>query len=104
MRHAAQQNDPSASALETALRYALAIGLALVLVLPAARGSSDTLGWLPLWLLAMPATALWAVRGFPLPARAQDVAIAKAPPRRRGGPQARRRARGAARRDLARAA
>ena len=79
--------------LEDALRYAIAIGVVLVLLLPAARGFSETLGWLPLWLLAMPAVALWALRGFPLPRRATPGALAMPARRRRTSPQARRRSR-----------
>lgn len=88
--------------LETALRYTLAIGATLVLLLPGARGFSDTVGWLPLWLLAMPAMALWALRGFPLPRRGDDVGTLAR--RRRIGPQAHRRSRSTQRRVLARAA
>ena len=54
--------------LEAVLRYAIAIGLVLVLLLPAARGSHAALGWLPLWLLAMPVSAWWALHRFALPA------------------------------------
>ncbi|PJL60095.1 hypothetical protein [Stenotrophomonas maltophilia] len=42
-------------------------GLALVLVWPAARGSSAWLGWLPMWLVGMPFAAWWALLRFPLP-------------------------------------
>ena len=91
--------------LEDALKYALAIGSVLVLLLPGARGSSEALGWLPLWLLGMPAVALWALKGFPLPGRAMEEAAATpASRRRRAGPQARRRIRGPVRRALSRAA
>ncbi|HEU0307105.1 MAG TPA: hypothetical protein VFR30_09075 [Lysobacter sp.] len=89
--------------LEDILRYALATGMVLVLLLPAARGFSETLGWLPLWLLAMPGVALWALRGFPLPRRAAPALVTTAR-RRRSGPQARRRTRGLSRRPLSRAA
>jgi hypothetical protein len=85
------------------LRYVLAIGAVLVLLLPAARGFSETLGWLPLWLLVMPSTALWALHGFRLPRRtAAPSAISFA--RRRSGPQARRRVRFTQRRLLPQAA
>lgn len=89
--------------LEDLLKYALAIGGVLVVLLPGARGSSEALGWLPLWLLAMPAVALWALKGFPLP-RPAAAAVAPASRRRRPGPQARRRGRSLARRMLSRAA
>ncbi|HEU4774847.1 MAG TPA: hypothetical protein VFS82_10080, partial [Lysobacter sp.] len=46
------------------LRYAVAIGAVLVALLPDARGSSELIGWLPLWLLGMPLVAWWAVHRF----------------------------------------
>lgn len=102
MRHAEPTRDDLAFLLEDLPRYALAIGAALVLLVPAARGFSPTFGWLPLWLLAMPAAAWWALCGFRLPQRnAEPVATAR---RRRTAPQARRRGRGSATRGLARAA
>jgi len=102
MRHAEPTRDDLVLLLEDLPRYALAIGAALVLLVPAARGFSPTFGWLPLWLLAMPAAAWWAQRGFGLPKRAAEpVTTAR---RRRTGPQARRRVRGTASRGLARAA
>ena len=36
---------------------ALAAGFALVATVPAARAFSETFGWMPLWLLGMPASA-----------------------------------------------
>ena len=91
--------------LEDTLKYALAIGSVLVLLLPGARGFSETLGWLPLWLLGMPTVALWALKGFPLPGHAtEEVAAMPALRRRRSGPQARRRPRTVARRQFLRAA
>jgi hypothetical protein len=103
MRHA----DPAAPdfqpRLEGALRYALAIGATLVVLFPGARGFSEALGWLPLWLLAMPAVALWALRGFPLPRRAPPTGACEHR-RRRSIPQARRRQGAVSRRALARAA
>lgn len=103
MRHAEPTRDDLVLLLEDLPRYALAIGAALVLLLPAARGFSPTFGWLPLWLLAMPAAAWWALRGFRLPMRpaSEPMAVAR---RRRAGPQARRRGRSPAGRALARAA
>ncbi|KQY55234.1 hypothetical protein ASD14_01710 [Lysobacter sp. Root494] len=87
------------------MKYALAIGGVLVLLLPGARGFSETLGWLPLWLLGMPAAAFWALKRFPLPHRAvEEMAAMPVSRRLRSGPQARRRARGVARRVLSRAA
>ncbi|XFC40568.1 hypothetical protein ACEF39_003618 [Stenotrophomonas indicatrix] len=52
--------------LRAAPQIALA-GLAVVLVWPAARGSSVWLGWLPLWLVGMPLAAWWALLRCPLP-------------------------------------
>ena len=70
--------------LDSALRQAVILGTVAVLLIPAARGSSDWLGWLPLWLVGMPLAAWWSLRGFPLP----RVAL-RLPRRRRA--QARRR-------------
>ena len=50
--------------LERGLRVVLGLGLALVLFLPVARGYSDWLGWMPLWLVGMPAVALWSLHRF----------------------------------------
>lgn len=89
--------------LEQALHYAIAIGAVLVLLLPGARGMHAALGWLPLWLLAMPLVALWALHRFRLPRGHQPTrpAIARV---RRSVPQARRRARPPRREGLPRAA
>ncbi|MGH8027801.1 MAG: hypothetical protein ACREO0_13855, partial [Pseudoxanthomonas sp.] len=84
---------PANSQLERSLRLMLSAGLALVVLLPAARGHSDWLGWLPMWLVGMPAVALWSLHRFRLPAG--KVASAGSPAssrRRRPGAQARRRA------------
>lgn len=80
--------------LERSLRLILLTGLALVILLPAARGHSDWLGWLPMWLVGMPAVALWSLHRFRLPLR---KAVSRndawqSPRRRRPGTQARRRA------------
>jgi hypothetical protein len=89
-RHeAADPVDPRVIAV---VRYAIAIGAVLVLLLPAARGSHATLGWLPLWLLAMPLSAWWALHRFALPGWPQAPA-GVLPRRRRTGVQARRRSR-----------
>ena len=89
---AASLPDPR---LAAALRHILLAGIALVLVVPAARGQSHWLGALPLWLVAMPAASLWALHRFPLPRMlrrpAGGMATASAGARRRRGPQARRR-------------
>ncbi|TWI14422.1 hypothetical protein [Aerolutibacter ruishenii] len=84
--------------LDEALKLLLAVGAVLVLLLPAARGSVASVGWLPMWLLGMPLVALWATRGFRLPWGGREPAAAIARPRRRRSlPQARRRARPAGR-------
>lgn len=62
---------------ERYLRSAVILGALAVLLVPAARGSSDWFGFLPLWLLGMPLAAWWSVAGFPLPR------VAAALPRRR---------------------
>lgn len=54
--------------LDATLRQAVILGTLAVLLVPAARGSSEWLGWLPLWLVGMPLAAWWSLRGFPLPA------------------------------------
>jgi hypothetical protein len=67
------------------------LGLLLVLAWPAARGHSAWLGWLPLWLLGMPLSALWALHRFPLPRlRAFDPRMAVPRRGRPARPQARR--------------
>ena len=53
--------------LDSALRHAVILGTLAVLLIPAARGSSEWFGWLPLWLVGMPLAAWWSLRGFPLP-------------------------------------
>lgn len=84
--------------IEDALRYAVAIGAVLVLLLPVARGSHAAIGWLPLWLLAMPLSAWWALHRFRLPVGATNPAATPVATRpRRVAAQARRRARPARR-------
>lgn len=53
--------------LDAVLRHAVILGTLAVLLLPAARGSSEWMGWLPLWLVGMPLAAWWSLRGFPVP-------------------------------------
>ena len=88
------------------LRYAIAIGATLVLLLPAARGSHEALGWLPLWLLAMPLSGWLALRWSRRAVAPEVVPRSEAIParRRRIGPQARRRPLPASRSALPRAA
>ena len=74
--------------LDAVLRHAVIIGTLAILFIPAARGSTQWLGWLPLWLVGMPLAAWWSLRGFPLP----QMAMARVPRRRRA--QALRRGRG----------
>lgn len=103
--HIRREDRPAASCFEDVLRHAVAIGAVLVLLLPAARGFHEQLGWLPMWLLAMPAAAWWGVRGFALPRfrRGVDAGARRARPRR-AGPQARRRNRAGLRATWSRAA
>lgn len=90
-KDAAVTADPQ---LERSLRLVLLTGLVLVLLLPAARGQSDWLGWLPMWLVGMPAVALWSLHRFRLPLRkvASGKDALQSPRHRRPGTQARRRA------------
>ena len=74
--------------LDAILRHAVILGTLAILFIPAARGSTQWLGWLPLWLVGMPLAAWWSLRGFPLP----QMAMARVPRRRRA--QALRRGRG----------
>lgn len=86
---AAMTTEPR-SLLDELLCTALAVGLVLVLVLPSARGMSAA-GWLPLWLVGMPAVAWWALRGFPLPSPRSKIAVRVPSARpRHAAPQARR--------------
>jgi hypothetical protein len=70
--------------LDALLRQLVVLGALAVLLVPAARGSSAWLGWLPLWLLGMPLAAWWSLRRFPLPALAVRL------PRRRRAQATRR--------------
>ncbi len=62
------------SALEKALRYWFATGLLGVCLVPALRGSSEWIGWWPLWLVGMPLAAWWALHRFRLPPAAPALA------------------------------
>ena len=68
-------------------------GTVAVLLLPVARTQTVVLGWLPLYLVAMPASALWALHGFALPRWPMAEAREGQGRRRRRAPQARRRER-----------
>ena len=101
MHHTATGTGPTPDALgiratlDAALRHGLAVAVVVLVLVPAARGHHEALGWLPMWLLGMPAVALWVLRGCPVPtARPAAPARVTVPARaRRSGPQARRRAR-----------
>ena len=87
--------------LDSLLRQAVVLGSLVVLLVPAARGHGTWLGWWPLWLVGMPLSAWWSLRGFPLPALA---GVLRRTTRRAVRPQARRVAPGARARRLPRAA
>ena len=76
-------NPASDPHLERSLRTLLIIGLALVLLLPDARGHSEWLGWMPLWLVGMPAMAWWSLHRFRLPSRPETARGSVSKPRRR---------------------
>ena len=84
--------------LDVLLRRAVTLGTLAVLLIPAARGHHEWLGWLPLWLVGMPLSAWWSLRGFPVPALALRL------PKRRRVQAARRGRRPHARPALARRA
>ena len=90
--HGPRVNGPDPR-LESLLRHAVAIGAVLVLLLPEARGSHVALGALPLWLLAMPLSAWWALHRFALPGWLPARTAAASLPRRSTRVQARRRPR-----------
>ena len=73
--------------LDAVLRHAVILGTLAILFIPAARGSTQWLGWLPLWLVGMPLAAWWSLRRFPLPTLALRL------PRRRRVQARRRRGR-----------
>ena len=73
------------------LRTWLTWGVVAVIVLPFARENTTWLGYLPMWLVAMPAMALWALHRFALPRWPAAVARGGHHKRRRTGAQATRR-------------
>ncbi|MFC0156154.1 hypothetical protein ACFFJ4_21975 [Xanthomonas dyei] len=87
-RPSSRSERPDPRVLRPVRQIALA-GLALVLVWPAARGYSEWIGWLPLWLVGMPMLAWWSLHRFALPTLTRPGAR-RALSRRRG-PQAQRR-------------
>jgi hypothetical protein len=52
------------SLLEQSLLGAVLLALVAMVSLPAARGVSESFGWLPFWLLALPSSAWIAARGL----------------------------------------
>ncbi|WP_028916731.1 hypothetical protein [Pseudoxanthomonas sp. J35] len=87
-RHAELADTPE-SVLERVLRCWFAAGLLGVCLVPQLRGSAEWIGWLPLWLVGMPAVAWWALHRFRLPRVVGRVASTAR--HRRAGSQARRR-------------
>jgi hypothetical protein len=91
---------PASAGLPRLFGRLAAVGVVLVLAWPAARGHSLAVGWLPMWLVAMPACAAWVLHGCPVPRRGRAAvptwigAGSVAVPARRGRVvQARRRPR-----------
>lgn len=82
--------------LDRLMRWAVLFGALLVVALPAARGSSDWFGALPLWLVGMPLASWWALHRFRLPLQllptdSQTGSMQAGVMRRRAGrPQAQR--------------
>ncbi|RRN59164.1 hypothetical protein EIM48_03770 [Pseudoxanthomonas sp. SGNA-20] len=82
------------SNLERLLRYWFATGLLGVCLVPPLRGSSEWIGWWPLWLVGMPLAAWWALHRFRLPpalpaaARRLRQLRPRVQARRRGGRRA----------------
>lgn len=88
-----QTSEPIDPRIDAVLRHLIAVGAVLVLLVPAARESHAALGWLPLWLLAMPAVAWWALHRFALPGWPSTQIIPVRARRPRPVAQARRRQR-----------
>lgn len=84
------RQDANVLPLDRWLRRAVITGLALVLLVPSARGQIPWLGWAPLWLVGMPLAAWWALHRFRLPWPRIGHRVVRR--RRRVGGQARRRA------------
>lgn len=105
MPHPIPTPRTAVAAIEQGLLGLLALGAIILLSLPAARGTSATFGWMPLWWLVLPATALAvaaALRRLPrLSAKAQSQPQPRARRRRQAtivAPASGRVATGAARR------
>lgn len=108
MTRFAPEPDPQSLPLfEQCLLGAAGLGLVALLSLPAARGMSAALGWMPLWLLLMPLAA-WVALRVARRGRAAAVVHLAMPtiPRRRSADAGalRRRDPGNGRRSLPRAA
>ncbi|MBW8850225.1 MAG: hypothetical protein JF600_05550 [Xanthomonadales bacterium] len=54
------------STIEQALLGALALGVVAMLSFPAARAAAEAVGWLPFWLVALPASAWFTARALRL--------------------------------------
>lgn len=91
MRDPERALPQAGSLLGQALLGVFAVALVAVLSLPQARSFDAGIGWVPFWLLAMPASAwcaLWAAGRWPT-RRAVPAAVVQ--PRRLGPAPARRR-------------
>lgn len=91
--HAAA-HDASLRTLEHLLLAAIFIALVAIASLPAARAASPALGWVPLWLLGLPAASLAMARVLACSRRGTRSPRPEAPVLRRRRPlrQAARRA------------
>lgn len=67
------------SSFELVLRRTLVFGLILVVAVPQARVTTDWFGYLPMWLVGMPAVMLWAMRGYAIPSVPFSMAPVRAP-------------------------
>lgn len=61
------QSSKKVTSFELTLRRFLVFGAILVVAVPQARVTTDWLGYLPMWLVGMPAVMLWALHGFAVP-------------------------------------
>lgn len=59
-----QRHPSSVSLLEQCLLASAGLALVAMISLPAMRDVSNTFGWLPFWLLALPLTAWAAARAL----------------------------------------
>ena len=63
--------------LDSILRQAVMLGTLAVLLVPAARGSSELVGWWPLWLVGMPRRRRAQARRRPVHRTARPVQAAR---------------------------